>query len=317
LLVVLRATGEAHGNVWYSNVLDVDEETTLPIHLLVEEGKHGIATDKNGDGYFTPGYDVNARVNDAWGVRDTIRSGRLFSGKFEAYMAKVRQPEHRVLPPLPADSLVIDELEQRAEAGVENAVYELRPYPSSEFAAGDDLLMQKMREKEYEGWPALYQPVFLTREVTEWITSDLEMRPFSVSFRYDGVPGLSVAFPLLVVKNVHEPMTGGYLVHRLYFQDEGFRDLGWMVMYTPSASRWFDEYFAAGIETDRYDGEDGTLLKKRDFVLEMGFKFRFKAPVKTFGVLPAFWGFRFGIKNVGKFEIESLSYVIEIGAGVW
>jgi hypothetical protein len=95
------------------------------------------------------------------------------------------------------------------------------------------------------------------------------------------------------------------------------RDIGWMLMYTPSASRWFDQYFAAGIETDRFEDEDGNLMKERNFVLETGFKFRFRAPMKTFGILPDFWGFRFGIKNVGKFNIESLSYVIEIGKGVW
>ena len=36
--------------------------------------RHGLATDKNGDGVFTPGYDVN----DAWCVRDIIRTGMLY-----------------------------------------------------------------------------------------------------------------------------------------------------------------------------------------------------------------------------------------------
>ncbi len=54
--------------------------------------QQGLATDKNGDGVFTPGYDVNVRINDAWGVRDIIRTGMLFSGGFEGWMAKVRRP---------------------------------------------------------------------------------------------------------------------------------------------------------------------------------------------------------------------------------
>ena len=68
---------------------------------LVEEGKHAIGTDKNGDGYFTPTYDVNVRVNDAWGVRDVMRTGQLFSGGFQSWFAKVRFEQHRVFPPLP------------------------------------------------------------------------------------------------------------------------------------------------------------------------------------------------------------------------
>ena len=63
------------------------------MHLLVEEGKHGLATDKNGDGVFTKGYDANVRINDAWGTRDIIRTGRLFTGGYQGWMAKVRRPD--------------------------------------------------------------------------------------------------------------------------------------------------------------------------------------------------------------------------------
>ena len=40
------------------------------VTLLVEEGKHAVAPDRNADGVYTPGYDVNKRIKDAWGVRD-------------------------------------------------------------------------------------------------------------------------------------------------------------------------------------------------------------------------------------------------------
>ncbi|MGD8361802.1 MAG: hypothetical protein PVJ04_10245, partial [Gemmatimonadota bacterium] len=59
LIAVTRTTGKAHGLVWFWNVLDTDELTRFPMHLLVEEGKHAFGTDKNGDGVFTPAYDVN------------------------------------------------------------------------------------------------------------------------------------------------------------------------------------------------------------------------------------------------------------------
>ena len=71
-MAVTRVTGEAHGNPWYYNVLEVDSGTELPIHILVEEGKHATATDKNADGYYTPGYDVTVLRMTTWGVRDTI-----------------------------------------------------------------------------------------------------------------------------------------------------------------------------------------------------------------------------------------------------
>jgi hypothetical protein len=98
LLVVTKVLGKAHGVQWYDNTLGVDEFTRFPIHIMSEEGKHASCTDKNADGYFTPGYDVNRRVNDAWGVRDVISSGSLFTGGFQSWMAKVRRPEHRVFP---------------------------------------------------------------------------------------------------------------------------------------------------------------------------------------------------------------------------
>ncbi len=314
LIAVGRVTGEAHGNPWYYNVLDVDAETTLPIHLLIEEGKHAAATDKNADGYFTPGYDVSARVNDAWGVRDTIRGGTLFSGKFEAWMAKARKPEHLVLPPLPADSPLNERLLAEAGDPATHAVYELRPYPSSALATTDAPLRHKISEKEVKNWPVIEHPAL--PQVRDVLTEGRELKPFSVSYRNDGQPGLSVAFPLLVVKNVREPLSGGYLVNRMYFKDTNLRDWAWMVMYTPSASRWFDEYLAAGMETDREKRNDGSITKARDFVAETGLKLRFK--VRTFGgPFPDFWGFRAGVKSVGGFDIERLSFVIEFGAGVW
>ena len=30
-----------------------------------------------------------------------------------------------------------------------------------------------------------------------------------------------------------------------------------------------------------------------------------------------FWGLRAGIKNVGAFDVKNLTYVLELGAGVW
>lgn len=52
LIMIKRSTGKAHGLIWFGNVLDTDYSTVFPMHLLVEEGKHALATDNNGDGVF-------------------------------------------------------------------------------------------------------------------------------------------------------------------------------------------------------------------------------------------------------------------------
>lgn len=311
LVVVTRVTAQAHGLVWFFNVLEVDEETRFPMHVLVEEGKHALCTDKNGDGYYTPGYDTNERINDAWGVRDVIRSGALFSGSYQGYMTKVRRPRHQVLPPLPEDSpLTIGDPE---EHGLDLAVYELRPYPPSARAADDPHLLFLMRWREVEGWPVLVE-VGSAREVVGWLDAGRAIRSVSVALMFDGRLGAAFAFPLLLVRNVEDPIGGGFIVHRVYLTRG---KVGWMALYTPSASRWFDTYLAAGVEWLR--PTEGAALEP-DFVLETGLRLRVNlaaTPLRFLGVLTDFWGLRLGVRNRGAFRIDRMTYVLELGAGVW
>jgi len=72
-----------------------------------------------------------------------------------------------------------------------------------------------------------------------------------------------------------------------------------------------------GMDLNRYESDDGSLAKARNFVLEAGIKLRFRAPNRVLNTIMNFWGFRAGVKNVGAIDIERLSYVLEIGAGVW
>ena len=51
VLVVTRVIGKAHGIEFFWNISEVNAETKMPFTLLVEEGKHAVGTDKNGDGY--------------------------------------------------------------------------------------------------------------------------------------------------------------------------------------------------------------------------------------------------------------------------
>ena len=89
----------AHGSRWYSNTLKIRPDTRYPMTLFVEEGKHATAPDRNADGSFMRGYDVTERVNDAWGVRDSLGHGVLLSSGYASEMTKRRTEAFRLLPP--------------------------------------------------------------------------------------------------------------------------------------------------------------------------------------------------------------------------
>lgn len=324
VIVVTRVTGKAHGIEWFWNIVDVDGETKFPMTLLVEEGKHALATDKNADGYFTPSYDVNVRVNDAWGVRDIIRSGGLFAGGYQAWMTKVRHPRDRVLPPLPSDSPLREYMaERKKEYGVSNATYELRTLPLTSEATAYDVeqgggshLEDFLSDKEVPDWPTV-EDITSYDQALDWVDSGALKRSLSIAFYSDGDAGISWVFPFFVVKNLDVSMSGGYLMHRMYLKDEDFRDFGWTALYTNSASRWIDPYFAAGAEWHTY-AEGGVDVRRTDFVLETGVKFRAqigRSPLRFLSVLTDFWGVRLGVKNYGFHDIDRLTYVVEIGAG--
>ncbi len=324
VLVVSRVIGKAHGIEWFWNISEVDADTKMPFTLLVEEGKHAIGTDKNGDGYFTPTYDVNVRVNDAWGTRDVISSGGLLQGGYQSWMTKVRYPEFRIFPPLPEDSPLREKLARKRGAEnweTENAVYELRPLPPAELAAYDKHLNRFMGSKYVEDWPKETEKSDI-QGFLDWAEDGTARGSFAISLLYDGDMGASFVFPFFIVKNLEVSLSGGFIVHRMYFKDEGWRDFGWQAMYTPSASRWFDGYFGAGVEWDTFDdptpeNPDNTDTQT-DFVLETGFKFRANVEaIKWLSWATPFWGARFGIKNYGFSNIDRLTYVIEFGAGAF
>ena len=325
VILVTKVTGKAHGIEWYWNILDVGGDTRFPMTLLVEEGKHAIAPDRNGDGYFTPSFDVNVRVNDAWGVRDIIRSGGLFTAGYQAWMTKVRRPEDRVLPPLPGDSPLLADL-NRYQTGYTggNAVYELRPLPSTASAAAWDArqpeeshLADFLVDKELVPGPALGD-ISTLDEAWRWIDAGALKRSLSISAYADGRWGFSWTIPFFIGRNMSVPMTGGYVLHRMYLKGHRLRDFGWTLLYANSASRWLDPYFAAGVEWHDVDSGVEATERRSDMVFETGFKFRTQvgqSPLKFLTFITDFWGMRVGIKNYGFFDIDRLTYVVEIGAG--
>jgi hypothetical protein len=158
------------------------------------------------------------------------------------------------------------------------------------------------------------------QEFYRWSDAGLALKSFAISLEADGDLGFSFVFPLFILKNFEDPLTGGFIVNRMYLKDQGLRDFGWQLMYTPSASRWVDTYFAAGAEWDTEDVTADSTVSRTDFVLETGVKFRVnitKSPLKFLSFLTEFMGFRAGIINRGFFTIDRIGYVLEFGAGVW
>ncbi len=321
-LILLQVTAKAHALHWYDNIYNIDTLSTelkLPFNILVEEGKHASCTDINGDGVYTPGYDVNVRTNDAWGMRDIIRTGSLFTADFQSYMAKVRKPQHRVFPPLPDDSPLKSKYSVNGIYSPENAIYELRPMPNPVLALPDKLLEHDMSGYADTQWPHIKKDTD-SRKFFSWFEGDMLIKSFAFNARYDNTWGVSVTFPLLIVKNVETPLIGGWMVNRIYLQNEKFRDFGYNLLITPSASRFMDPYFAAGVEVVKTVDDIGNIERKTDFVMETGLKFRANvifSPLKFLSFITDFWGVRIGIKNKGFPLIKNLGYVFEIGAGVW
>jgi hypothetical protein len=98
---IKTAVGAAHGVSWYDNELDIGKnkrDVSLPLTVLIEEGKHATSPDRNADGLYSPGYDVNRRYNDAWGIRDLIGSGQLGGSHYEGSMTKQRRPDGMIVP---------------------------------------------------------------------------------------------------------------------------------------------------------------------------------------------------------------------------
>ena len=235
-------------------------------------------------------------------------------------MTKVRNDQHRVFPPLPPDSPLRERHTAEGVYAPHNAIYELRPFPSAEKAEQD--LVHFIDDKGDPNWPTLKRASSFA-QVADWSNAESFVKSISISAMYDGDLGITGIFPFFIFRTLEDPLAGGYFCQRVYFKDQGFRDIGWMLHYTPSASRWIDGYLSAGVEWDWYEDEADTTRTtsmRTDFVLETGFRLRFnlsRSPFSFLSVLTDFWGVRAGLKNYGAFDIERLTYVVELGSGTW
>ncbi|HNV04286.1 MAG TPA: hypothetical protein PLE61_13465 [Vicinamibacterales bacterium] len=312
---VARVTGLAHGVHWYSNILNVERDTVFPIAILVEEGKHASVPDRNGDGVYTPGYDVNARVNDAWGLRDIMGSSVLMGSRYSAVMSKPRIDAFKLLPP---DDAPLCGVGRRGAGPVESNLgrYVLRsaldvpvchpPGPEPE------RLLGMIRHNRFgAGHPPRQYESDLARELSDpenafrWVSA--------VNARLDSSRlGVSVQGPGLDLREV-------WLVPRANFTR------GWaaQLLATPSASRWADWYVAAGYErgliTAAADGAEGIRRPVNGFTTEVGMKFRVAVSGKARWALLGyrFGGIRLGVCTSGWSRLKHTRFVVEIGAGVF
>ena len=330
---VSRIVGAAHGLDWYSNVLDVEQgrayDVLLPPRVLVEEGKHASAPDRNGDGWFTPGYDVSRHRNDAWGVRDTLRAPQYSVRVYAATFAKDRcsrpffavHEQYRELWRANPVVGISECLTAHVAAGdwesrvfpyvlreaVEMRDYcyggEVRPMPRSQGQLRD--LLDKWG---FCGRTSVHEE---TNDLREWIGRYFGAgrwgpdgtgytRRLSGGWRIldaaDEATTHSLAF-VLAAKDVGT----GWIVPRLVFNPGAprARRADVEILYTPSASRFLDWYVIGR------RGGAGKLL----VLPEIGLRLRF--PVGA-SLLRVGFGYRLGLSDP-----KDNRLVFELGLGAW
>lgn len=327
-LILERVVAQAHGTDWYSNELVLTADTRFPIHLFVEEGKHASCPDRNADGMYTPGYDVNRRVQDAWGVRDVFGSGFLISSGFQASMTKARYPRFRVLPPENPD-LCLTDRNQALRGDVFEAVgidvrkaalneYELRPATSLPICDVDDHGDFLRYMEKSHGFGASHEPdqfqFQVVGELTQGLTST-ESLVSSVSMRWDRDLGVTANLRGADLQQV-------YLVPKINWIFVG--DFAVEAMIIGSAAKFWDSYVSVGVARERKrvrtsDGLELSTGHETNFVAESGLKFRLRVAGKlrllTFGY--QFAGARIGVRGSGFDDIDQIRLIGEIGAGVW
>ncbi len=315
--VLTRVRGLAHGSRLLSNVLQITShvrnrqgapDVRLPVSLLVEEGKHASCPDRNGDGEYTPGYDVNVRMTDAWGLRDIFGSGVVRS-RYEGWMTKPRKLEDRVGPDLADDDTLVlqagaltpyaagpkyPEKRYRLElAGREKACP-----PSSKKSA---FIKERCPEDAHgigrEGQNSLNMArstaeKFSDPEVTDseavyhwgrgWVLQPV--RYMAVSARLDGDdPGFAVG----LYPGYGLPKFGGWFNLRgTLTRDDGRWRGSLDLLFTPSATRLADWYAGGGID---FNGRISSALEDsdEDLAVEAGLQVRVNAVGIRLGVRSA------------------------------
>ena len=320
---VMLVKAFAHGQPWYSNRLKPAPGTRYPITLLVEEGKHASCTDRNSDGRFTPGYDINQFVNDGWGVRDVFGAGFLFTGNYSAYMTKERRPETRVLPPVDGPPPCVPRrFSSLVEPERSLGRYELRSGAGlgqcAAMGTGRDssFLHVMMRVNGLGGETAVVEHPSLLDEQFVSVASGAPALAKHAALRWDERE-LGLTWSLFGLD-----VSEGWLVGRLHV----FGGVSTELMFIRSASRWSDGYFLGGWEwKDAYkqviDGVEVEVDPARsEAVWESGMRFRVglpEGPIRLLFLNQRFAGIRTGVRFNGVERLRNARFTIEFGSGVW
>ena len=319
--------GLAHGSRWYSNTLKVRPDIKYPVTLFVEEGKHGTAPDRNADGTYMRGYDITERLNDAWGVRDSLGQGVLLSSAYASEMTKPRVAGMRLRPPDSPYRQVTDRQRSYREGEPSLGQYELRA--ANTVAACDTIspqpsrLLHMMEDHRFgrDELPTQYEAGSINRALSELSLPDSWL---SVSLRVtERTLGAALIFRGLDIRE-------GWVVPRLTVSS---RDATGELLFTPSASRWADYYVSGGgrrqyvttretrtVETDQGPVDVEVVVPPNwKLVVETGFRFRAKLParMRPFVLGYSFGGLRVGLQALGFARVDQFRFVWEIGAGAW
>jgi hypothetical protein len=343
---VKTAVGAAHGVSWFNNQLDIGEDqrdVSLPLTILVEEGKHATSPDRNADGFYSPGYDVNRRYNDAWGVRDLIGSGELGGVKYEGSMTKPRRPEDRVMVAAADKEALLRPYNGAYKKELHGApTYSLRSVrpdlikivAESEKKKEADLIATNKQSAQQKA----AKPIDVKKEMGMNIVGLMERENFektephktagpgllemvakkglkiergeealdalTMGLRYDGQVGFTMSPP---VGRYDVPYLGGYVLPKINVMPFGpEKRMSVEGLYTPSAARSFDWYVSAGPEWFR--PLDSREYDAR-FVSEGGLRFRFDKKLH--------FGGRLGLRTTGFRQPRNPRIVFEFGTGAF
>jgi hypothetical protein len=309
-LKLQNVIGYAHGTDWYSNELLVEgPDVKLPVTLLIEEGKHAIGPDRNADGYFTPGYDINTRVNDAWGVRDILGSGFLISSGFTASMFKPRKEKFRVIPQEIPQTCAPKNLRSFEPGSPYLNRYELRPGYNVPICQNVENAEHLAKWTGINQFGTGHQPPQLHSEFERFLGEPLSARESwfpKFSARFDRNLGAAFVVNALDLREF-------YVVPKFNL----VRD-NWAVqaLLTRSATQFVSPYFAMGAGFTRTNGGEPL---HTGLATELGIKFRLRMewPWRIIGAGYEFAGVRLGVRAIGFSSLSNLGIAIELGAGMW
>ena len=316
--------------------------------LFMEEGKHAVAPDLNGDGHLTPIIDLNASHSDAWGIRDSLGTDSRVSPDFRAETFIPRDEEYLRVPEsvqetpndLPGVRVVPAASHEACAPGhFDTYIKEVKAYQLATLvAAGEKAelhgpsLRRLLTSKEFCAEPAT--PAVGTAQKPRGTTKAphvvlwQQYNPyatfwdgFNLAYRFDRGVGGSFTIPLAV----SPPFIGGWFVPKLNLPFPGVaakwfkagrtdrQDLAksFDLIFMPSASGKVGWYGGGGWEWDRDKNRSDFETTDRGIAWEFGFKLR---TVSTRGLL---WSGRFGYRFNGTTDIRDQRFVAEAGVGAF